>query len=270
MRARWLKQKHVAAPLIIAAFLGLYWLTPFKRAVQSAERPVFAVGGLFFNAGKGIQKFWIGLSQGYSLQNTIYEQDKEIARLESENSRLRSSLNADNFTKDVLGALESMPTKVIEADVLSLSNISASHIIYINKGAKDGVSENLPVLSAAGNFIGKTSKVNASVATVLLATDSKSIVAAQTENNSNIQAIVKGNLGLSLFMELIPQDAEINVGDIVVTSVLEENTPPEIPIGKVAAVFYNEGELFKFAQLEPLMPVYKIRKVKIITQLPKE
>lgn len=255
---------------IILAGLGLgiillYNLTPARQALAPVQGPLEATGGIFYKAGRSAANFWQGLTAGFSLQKKLVAKEKIIAELAAANTALHY-LQAENNDLRALASLPEKPIgyKVLAADVVWLNNEAEKSRLTINRGANDGVKAKSPVLSGEGVFIGKILSVRPDSATVLLTVDRSSAVAATSARDGSLQAIVKGKMGLSLSLELIPQDAQLEAGDIIVTSPLEENTPLGLPLGRVASVYYREGELFKRANLEPLQSIASLRVVGVL------
>ena len=54
-----------------------------------------------------------------------------------------------------------------------------------------------------------------------------------------------------MLLDLIPQDQEINIGDLVITSGLENNIPRGLLIGEVVEVISQVGQIFKQAKIIP-------------------
>ena len=115
--------------------------------------------------------------------------------------------------------------------------------------------------------MGKIAEVFERFSLVLAATDSKSAIAATTLQSPDIQAVAQGSKGLGISLELIAQDAALAVGDVAVTSLLEENMPAGLFIGAVAGVEYAEGELFKRAELAPFMALGALGRVVVFVPL---
>ena len=88
---------------------------------------------------------------------------------------------------------------------------------------------------------------------VLLLTDNKSKVAATIQNSEKTTGLIEGQFGLSLAMTNIPQDQEVKVGDLIVTSGLEGKIPKDLLIAKVENINQVESEIFKTALLSPII-----------------
>lgn len=166
--------------------------------------------------------------------------DVEIARLvavQEENDELRA----------LLSFAEKQRTAPAVARVLARTPEAGTHTILLDRGSDDGLAVEMPVISADGVLIGKIFKVDRATSVALLLTDTRSRVGASVQNAARTQGLVQGERGLSLEMRLIPQNEEITVGDLIVTSGIEPLTPRGLVIGRVDEVQTQEKNPFKKA-----------------------
>ena len=73
------------------------------------------------------------------------------------------------------------------------------------------------------------------------------MVAATVANSDQTTGIVRGERGLSLKMELIPQNEVISGGDVIITSGLETGTPRGLVIGTIDSVIKESRSPFQTA-----------------------
>ena len=166
--------------------------------------------------------------------------DVEIARLttvQHENDELRALLGYTQKQK---------PAPVI-ASVMARTPEAGTHTILLDRGSDDGVAVDRPVVAADGVLIGKIFKVDRSTSVALLLTDTRSRVGAEVQNAASTQGLVQGERGLSLEMQLIPQNEEVKTGDLIVTSGIEPLMPKGLVIGRVADIQTQEKNPFKTA-----------------------
>jgi rod shape-determining protein MreC len=162
----------------------------------------------------------------------------QFEELSQENEILRKELN---FVKK--NNLSFVITQIIGE-----KNDSGLQTLIINKGETNGLIKGLPV-TMQGFLIGKIIKVDKYTAQVLPIIENQSLVAAVIQNYPKTNGLVKGEYNLSLIMELIPQDIEIKVGDLVITSGLENNIPRGLVIGQIEKIINQSEELYQKAQI---------------------
>jgi rod shape-determining protein MreC len=82
---------------------------------------------------------------------------------------------------------------------------------------------------------------------------------------SRAQATVLGDVTGELSLDLIPQTAQVNNGDLVLTSGLGGNFPPNIIVGQVTSVRSRDNDLFQRASVQPVEDFTDIEIVLVIT-----
>lgn len=158
----------------------------------------------------------------------------KLKELETENELLRTALNIEKST-----GYDLIPARIIGKDPAALSNF-----IIIDKGSDFGVAENAAVISQSGAFIGQIKKVNPGYSQFIPVVAPGSSVNAITQD-SRVRGILKGKYGLSLILELVPQDKEIQINEAVITSGVNDGFPPGILIGYVADIIADANKPFK-------------------------
>ncbi len=109
--------------------------------------------------------------------------------------------------------------------------------IQIDLGTREGLSNDLPVLSPEGFLVGRVLAVNPTKAQVVLMGDPHCKVPAVVESDARSQGIIVGGRVFDgSFVELsnLPTHIKVKPGDRVVTSDLSSLYPRGIPIGVVA------------------------------------
>lgn len=195
----------------------------------------------------------LALCQAKAANEIIKE--TELQHLQKENAELRNQLH---FKPKI-----SITT--VGAEIISREIGNLHQVVIVNRGTKDNVAVNQPVITGQGILVGKVIKVDTAVAWVRLLSDGQSAVGATVVNDSGSVGIVEGGYGLSLQMRFIPRDEIITVGERVVTSGLEPNLPSGLVIGTIAMVQNEAYQLFQTAILTPLGEFSKLRLLNIIT-----
>lgn len=183
----------------------------------------------------------------------------EVSRLqnvEEENRQLRQLLN---FTKRV--SLNHLVANVINRDAVNPT------VVYIDRGSVDGVEYGSAVTVNAGIVIGKIVKVLPERSAVELVNSDLSRLAVMVQGEKRTSGMVNGNLGMSLTMQFIPEETDIEAGDIVVTSGLEPNVPAGLVVGQVQRVENSKDELFRTASVSTSFDTGRLGIVEII-QIP--
>lgn len=127
-----------------------------------------------------------------------------------------------------------------------------STTVTVDRGTADGVTVGMAAVIADGIFYGLVSAVDEHRATVQLSTDRHSEIPSAILGKRKTIGMVTGQEGALLAMDYIPQDAEVNVNDLVVTSGLDGIMPEGLVIGTISDVIVQENAPFTRAIIEPL------------------
>lgn len=134
--------------------------------------------------------------------------------------------------------------------------------IIIDKGTEAGVRYGMPVVTQQG-LVGRVDAVIAAAARVKLITNSTSIVNVRLKT-AGVEAQLQGSLTGDVFLDMIPLDENIESGDVVLTSGLGGNYPPNIFIGQVLSTQRRENALFQTASVQPIVDFSSINAVLVV------
>ncbi len=150
----------------------------------------------------------------------------------------------------------------VVADVIGRDISAFTRVIYLNRGARDGLTEGMPVVTEDG-LVGRISQVSANASEVLLITDPISAVNARLLN-SRAEGSVRGQ-ATGLRMTYIDLNASLQEGDTVITSGLGGNFPEGIIIGQVTSIRQFGFELFQETEVRSLNDFERLETVLVIT-----
>jgi rod shape-determining protein MreC len=121
----------------------------------------------------------------------------------------------------------------------------------------------MPVVTKQG-LVGRISQITASASMVQLITDPGMRINVLIEPEK-AEAILLGSLTGDLGLDDIPQEANIQPGDLVLSSGLGGNFPPNILVGQITSVRSQEYDLFQSASIQPVVDYSKLDIILIIT-----
>ena len=167
---------------------------------------------------------------------------KQIDNLRRENQQLRSqSVQSLAIARenDQLRALfnwqKTVPWRLKLAKVVMRDPANWWRTVQIDLGTRDGLREDLPVITDAG-LVGRVSSVSLTHAQVVLVGDPSCRVSALVENASRDMGVLVagGTLDTSLVeLTYLASSANLKPGQTVITSGLGEVFPKGIPIGQI-------------------------------------
>lgn len=136
-------------------------------------------------------------------------------------------------------------------------------VLKIAKGSRGGIRANMAVVNHEG-LVGKVieSERNASFVHTLEDPDCRVSGLVQ---RTRATGILVWETGLGARLVDVPHHADVEVGDLVVTSGLGEIFPKGILIGRVTAVAFDEGHLFRKIDVDPFVRFARLEEVFIVT-----
>ncbi len=179
---------------------------------------------------------------------------QEVETLQATNNRLALYEEENKTLSDLLKIAQKYPQyQTFGVGIIAKNPGSLYDIFTLNKGSSGGVQANM-VLAAPEGLVGKVLESGATYAKAQSILDSRSSVPAMSLRTGDL-GVVKGdytlmNQGLCK-MEYIDAEAEIAVGDEIVTSHLSDIYPTGLTIGKVKEIKADTNGLTKYAILEP-------------------
>jgi rod shape-determining protein MreC len=174
---------------------------------------------------------------------------------QAENQRLRALLDSLARTPQPLRALIASTVKVGLDPYIGQ--------VEIDKGSLQGVFMGQPVLDADG-VVGQVLHVAAQTSQVLLITDSRHAIPVKSVR-SGVRAIAtgRGPVG-ALDLPYLPNHVDLEVGDALVTSGLDDVFPADLPVAVVSRINrIGEGE-FAEVQATPRGRLDRIQEVLLV------
>ena len=180
-------------------------------------------------------------------------------------AQLRTAEN--NQLRRLMGAREQVPTKSILAEVLYDARDASSRKIILNRGSNSDVSLGLPVIDNQG-VVGQVTRVFPFTSEVTLLTDKDQAIPVQLlRNGLRSVAYGRGKIG-SLELRFTAPNADIKVGDIVVTSGLDGIYPAGLAVARVTQVDSNASGAFGGVICQPLAGIQNNRQLLILMSPP--
>lgn len=121
--------------------------------------------------------------------------------------------------------------------------------IFINLGSNDGIQEGQAAVAPGGLLVGKVAEVFGDFSKIMLITDPKSSINSIIQT-SRANGVVKGSYATGVKLEMVNQAEDLAVGDLIITSGLENKIPKGLIIGKVSRVEESANNVFKSAQID--------------------
>lgn len=226
--------------------------------------PLNAVSGVMNRVALSISNTATDLSQVQSLRQRNADLEEALAQFQAEIVELREIASDYDRLSELLDYTTSVRNQqTITADVVGIDQTSLLRTITINRGARDGITVGMPAVTRQG-LIGRVIDVTANASRILLITDQSSAVSARLQN-TRVEGSVIGQVAGGLRMTYMPLTANVQEGDLAVTSGLGGNFPADIPIGQVISVREEQSELYKEAEIRSLVDFTTLEFVLVVT-----
>ncbi len=178
---------------------------------------------------------------------------QKLNALEAENTRLRSMLDARSRVRD----------QVRVAEIMSVDANPFDHSLVIDIGTQDGVFDGQALVGADG-VVGQVIKAGLITSQAMLISDTDHALPVEV-NRNGLRTIVVGTGSIdSLELPFIVNNADIRVGDLLVTSGLGGAFPPGYPVATVKTVTRIPHEPYADVTAKPAAPLGQVREVMLI------
>jgi len=180
----------------------------------------------------------VGVWSGYIDLRHVREQNqdlkKTIDRLQLEEAEMLEDARQGERLEALLGFQEKYIYSTVAAQAYGSSGSDRSHVFYIDKGWRDGLRPDMPVITADG-IVGKVRDVFPHTAQVLAVNDSTSGAGVILET-TRIRGILRGDAAGRLEVVNVTADQRIKAGENVLTAGGDLIFPRGLPVGVVERV----------------------------------
>ncbi|OGY48149.1 MAG: rod shape-determining protein MreC [Candidatus Buchananbacteria bacterium RIFCSPHIGHO2_01_FULL_47_11b] len=231
----------------------LHYAGPLQYVEDGIIRLLSPLQVRMFSAGVNVNSLYDVTVSKSELLSQREELTSRVGELLAENAQLKTTLAEFEESAFQRSYLTERNLTAVEARVVGKTIDALSHVVILDKGSRDGVRLGTPAITKNGLLVGTVIDLNNSTSKLLLITDTKSSIAALIENDRQTRGIVAGDRGLSLAMDLIPEDEPIAIGEIIVTAGLEATIPRGLVLGEVERVERDPNSFFQRVLVKQLI-----------------
>jgi rod shape-determining protein MreC len=202
--------------------------------------------------------------------STLSTLQKEVRDLKSEQvaaaqamqqAQLQMAENAQ--LRKLMGAREHVPVKSMMSEILYDARDPSTRKLVLDRGIRQGVSLGLPVIDNAG-VVGQVTRVFPFTSEVTLLTDKEQAIPVQVlRNGLRSVAYGRGQSGL-LDLRFMAPNADIQVGDVLITSGMDGVYPAGLAVAKVVQVESSAAGAFGRVVCQPLAGIDRNRQLLIL------
>ena len=235
-------------------------LETIRRVLSFAVTPIQKVVDLPFAIAE-----WLGsnMAEHSSLidenSRLINEQLKNsvrlqrVASLEAENARLRA----------LLDSTARVPDRTLIAEILRADLDRFRHRILINKGDNQNAYAGQALIDARG-IVGQITRANPFTSEAILISDAAHATPVEVNRNGLRTIAVGIGDATRLSLPFLPNTADIEVGDLLVSSGLGGVFPTGYPVARVSSIERRPGEAFAKVSAIPTAALDRIKDVLLV------
>lgn len=248
--------------LLIISVLAVLNLSNISQSIKN----------FFFIASSSTQQYFWQAGQKtanfFSFDRSNENLQEEIARLKAKNYELLGRIaDLDELKKENEELRRALDLDLEQDFHLIIGRAISKDVfidsILINRGSRDGVLENQPVITSEKILIGKVGQVYNNFAEVILISNKKSSFDAKIIDR-DIFGLIRGKGGNKVYFDLISKDEQISSGEVVVSSALGGVFPSGLLVGEITAVEKSDLDPFQQAEIDSFLDINKLDHLFII------
>lgn len=213
-----------------------------------------------------------GTANAFHRYIALVDVEEENVALREENARLRAVLaqreeqvHENRQLRLLVGLQEEAPElPLVFAGVVATSPTPLFRSLRIDRGRRHGVTVGAAVVNHAG-VVGRVGAVGSGWADVMLLADASSsvdVVVQRTRARARVRGTgADGSFGIDL--EHLERTADVEPGDLLVTSGLGGTFPKGLPVGKVVSVEQRAFGLYQRARAVPAVDFRRLEAVMV-------
>jgi rod shape-determining protein MreC len=256
---------------LVALSAGIMALDVRQRYLEDARGWLAVIVEPLHSAVDLPGRAWNWLTESFADRDSLRRQNAELAaQLRAANLQLlrMAALTEENIAlRAIREASAGLATRSLVAEIMRVDIDPFRHRVLINHGTKDGVYKGQAVLDARGIF-GQITRLGPNSAEALLITDAEHATPVRV-NRTGLRSIAVGTGDFNkLSLPFITGDADLQVGDLLVTSGLGGIYPPGYPVAQISKVKREPNATFATVEAQPLAHMDRARELLLIWYQP--
>jgi rod shape-determining protein MreC len=249
--------------VMLGADLRFHALEWVRMAASTAAYPLQRAAYLPVEGAGGVGKYFSSLATLHQENDELRHKQLAVANLllrqqhlEDENKRLRALFDMRAH----------QPVSGIIADIQYAVRDPFSRRVIINKGMQEGILSGQAVVDEIG-VIGQVTRVFPLMSEVTLLTDKNQAIPVEVQRNG-LRTILAGAGSNGMELRFLASNAEVQVGDVLVTSGLDGIYLRGLPVARVSAIERDSAFLFARIRCTPLAGVERHGQVLVLARPP--
>ncbi len=262
------------APLVRLTFFGLLaillmvldarfrYAEPLRQGLALIAYPLQLIALAPVKAAEAVSDYLTTKSalerENEDLRERQLKASKDLLTLETlaaENGHLRQLMDARDRT----------PRQATMAEILYAGRDPFSRKVIVDKGSRDGIKAGVAVIDEVG-VIGQVTRVHPMLAEVTLITDKDQAIPVRVLRNG-LRAVAFGSGdGETLDLRFMAANADVQGGDVLVTSGIDGTYPEGLPVARVTRIERDASYVFAKISCTPAAGTNRNRQVLVLSQ----
>lgn len=263
------RKRALVIAMVMAVLLGLAYssarqrpeLSLIERTVRDGVAPLqYALSQSLYRLRSGVRTF--GAIRVAQEENRQLK--RVLTRLRTENASLLEARRENDRWRRLLNFTKSTPVATVPAQVIGRDPSNWFGYLLVDKGSRDGVRSNLPVVTEEG-VVGVVRQVTPHTASILTLLDSRSALGGQIAETRDY-VLVEGSsteLGTAVVKPLAA-GVKLHKGATIITSGLGETFPKGLTIGRIERVVKGRYGLSPYGILHPAVNFGRLEEVAVL------
>ncbi|MBN2160731.1 MAG: rod shape-determining protein MreC [Spirochaetes bacterium] len=216
----------------------------------------------------GISRIWAGFTELTEVRDELMKTRAKLQQYESMTDEMSEIRRENDRLRELLGMKERVEYDSIPSSIISKDPDNWFRTIIINKGASDGIRENMPVIAYQGGqkaVVGTVIEVRGSISRIapIISPAVRIGVKLQESRFPGLLCGYSGNSNLCK-MDYISRAAFIKFNDVVITSGQGGVFPAGLVVGTVLKSYSLESSAYQRAMVKPVVDYDLVEDVFVI------
>lgn len=241
-----------------------------SQAEKISKDAIAPLEGGVMKVSRAIDDFIGGITSFSEMKNQNKELKKKVTQLEGQVNKLKGFEYKNIDFRRMLEFKEATANnfELVTASVIGRDPNNWLKRITIDRGSKDGIQKDMPVVTEEG-LVGKILSVSNHNSEVILMLDSTGAGVGGKVQITGTLGVVEGvdDDFNNVRMVHLPRDGDIRENQVIVTSGLGGIYPQNIPIGRVVKIQPEPNGILKYAMVKPYVDFDKLDDVFVIKKV---
>ena len=225
-------------------------VTPFERTAHAIS--------------SGVRSTWFNYIDLRHARQENESLKRQVARMRLDEAAIAEDALEGRRLQALLAFRQRYVGGTVAAQVIGTSATDQSHILTIDKGSKDGLRPDMPVITPDG-IVGKLREVTSHTAQVVEINDQTSGAGVILET-TRIRGILRGTVTGRVQIGNLTSDSRIKPGEKILTSGGDQVYPRGLPVGVIESVALDpEHQPYLAITVRPAADLNRIEEVLVIT-----